>query len=341
YASSAPGSRLEAVVSAIEAAAARGVAVRFLAEKKFQSIYPQTLARLEARAGIEVRIFDGAALLGGVHHAKYFLVDRDQAFLGSQNFDWRALAHIQELGVRLRGRELARPLQAVFEADWNAAAAGPAPELTARTSSPPPGSQPIAIADPSSGDTLWVHSVISPQGHLAAGSDWDLPHLIERIDAARRTVQIQLLTYRTVGRQGDYFGNLESALRRASARGARVELLVSEWALRQGTVEGLQSLQALPRIEVRFLRIPPHSSGFIPYARVAHAKYMVVDRRAAWIGTSNWERDYFFASRNVGLILEGAGLPAALGDFFRANWESGHAQPLSPCVSYPPPRISE
>ncbi len=50
YASDAPGSRLEPVVAAIEAAVAGGVRVRFLVEASFVKVYPETLARLTALA---------------------------------------------------------------------------------------------------------------------------------------------------------------------------------------------------------------------------------------------------------------------------------------------------
>src|SRR5262245_44177744 len=82
-------SRLETVVQAVERAAARGVKVRFLAEKVFQKTYPELLARLDAKEGIEVRVYDFAAFGGGVLHAKYFLVDGREVYVGSQNFDWR------------------------------------------------------------------------------------------------------------------------------------------------------------------------------------------------------------------------------------------------------------
>ena len=357
YASNEPGSRLEPIIRAIEDAAARGVRVRFLAEKKFYATYPQTLDRLRARDGIEVRILNVASLTGGVHHAKYFLVDDDEAFIGSQNFDWRALEHIQELGVRIRDATLACPFADLFEMDWALAPAEGSPLDLRSDGEPATGSDPaqgtqrladrrkmspgIPLADPAGSDTLWVTPLFSPRDWLPCGAFWDLPRIVELMDEARRSVCVQLLTYGTVGRDGEYFEDLESALRRAAARGVKVQLLVSEWALRRGTVEGLQSLQALPRIEVRYLRIPPGPTGFIPYARVAHAKYMVVDETAAWIGTSNWERDHFYASRNAGLLLEGPGLPAALSDFFRRGWDGPYAQPISPCVDYPAPRIAE
>ena len=45
-------------------------------------------------------MIDIGTVAGGVQHAKFFIVDGEEVFLGSQNFDWRALKHIHELGVR-------------------------------------------------------------------------------------------------------------------------------------------------------------------------------------------------------------------------------------------------
>ena len=115
YASTPPGgaaSRLEPVLAALERAAGRGVRIRFLLDRKFTQTYPETVARLRAMKGTEVRTVDYGALAGGVQHAKYFLVDGREAYLGSQNFDWRSLEHIQELGVRV-----AQPTVVQFLAD--------------------------------------------------------------------------------------------------------------------------------------------------------------------------------------------------------------------------------
>lgn len=348
YASDEPGSRLGPVIAAVEAAAARGVRVRFLAEKSFRRTYPETLERLSRRPGIEVRLLDLRDATGGVLHAKYFVVDGREAYLGSQNFDWRALEHIQELGVRMREPRLAASLAAIFEGDWRWAgrdAAGEAVEGAAggvswgEGASGAAGSTPLLLA--CDGDTLRVRLVASPTGWLPDGVAWDLPQLLESIAGARERLRVQLLTYRAVGRDGEFFGELESALRAAAARGVGVQLLLADWCLRPGTIEGLQSLEPLPGIEVRLMTIPPWSGGFIPFARVVHAKYMVADGKRAWIGTSNWEKDYFHASRNAGLLIEGGGIPARLDRFFEENWNGPYAWPIDPCAAYAPPRIAE
>ncbi len=331
YASDDPKGRssLSPIVEGIERAAARGVKVRWLADAKFAKTYPELLDRL-SRAGVAVRRFDVHPTLGGVLHAKYFLADA-QAYLGSQNFDWRSLEHIQELGVRIAAPEVVRALAEVFDLDWGLAG-GSVDRPVARSSAP---AFPVPTAD---GQLTFV---ASPTGWLPDQRLWDLPALVKLIDSARASVRVQLLTYLAHPAHGPDFPDLEGALRRAGARGVRVELLVSDWSKRPGMVDGLKALATAPSIQVKFLSIPAHSSGFIPFARVAHAKYLVVDGARAWVGTSNWERDYFHASRNVGLVIDGGPLPGRLDAFFADNWRSSYAEPLDPTRTYTAPRVAE
>jgi phosphatidylserine/phosphatidylglycerophosphate/cardiolipin synthase-like enzyme len=303
--------------------------VRWLADAKFAKTYPELLERF-ARAGVEVRRFDAGASLGGVLHAKYFLAD-GQAYLGSQNFDWRSLEHIQELGVHVAVPEVVRALSDVFELDWGIAggSAGRPAQLVA------------ASVFPVVADGARVTFVASPTGWLPDERLWELPALVKLVDSAHRTVRVQLLTYRAHGGRSGDFPELEDALKRAAGRGVRVELLVSHWSEAPETLAGLKSLFAPPALEVRFLTVPSYSGGFIPFARVAHAKYLVVDGERAWVGTSNWERDYFYASRNVGLIVEGGALPARLDAYFAGTWGSPYAEPLDPARAYPAPRVGQ
>jgi phosphatidylserine/phosphatidylglycerophosphate/cardiolipin synthase-like enzyme len=334
YVSNAPGSRLEPVLQAMEAAAARGVRVRLLAEEKFYKTYPETLERLAARPGIALRRWDASKSLGGILHAKYFVVDGREAFFGSQNFDWRALEHIQELGLRVRVPEVVRSLADVFEQDWALAGGAPAPQAPAPSTPPPTFEARYA------GETVRVTPAHSPQGFVPGSATWDLPQLVRLIDGARRSVRVQLLTYKAKERGGGEFRTLEDALRRASARGVKVELLVADWSKRAGTIEGLQALHSPPGLTVKLVTIPRWSGGFVPFGRVVHAKYMVVDGEAAWVGTSNWEGDYFTKSRNVGLVVEGAAFARELERFFSGTWTSPYATEVDPKATYTPPAVA-
>ncbi len=318
YLSNAPNSRLEPVVAAVEAAADRGVAVRVLAEEKFYRTYPDTLDRLARRPGIQVRRFDVAKRMGGILHAKYFIVDGATAYLGSQNFDWRALEHIQELGVELRESASVTALRDVFETDW-LLAGGASNDTRIRS----PGSE-VPAAVLAEGGPARVTPVFSPKGFLPDERLWDLPRLVELINSARKTVRVQVLNYKASQR----FDELQGALVRAGRRGVQVELLVSEWATRGTGVAGLAALGRTPNVSVRVLTVPRWSGGEIPFARVIHAKYLAVDGERAWVGTSNWERDYFFESRNVGVIVEGAAFTERLERFFDDDWESEYVSAL-------------
>ena len=81
---------------------------------------------------------DTAKSMGGVLHAKYFIVDGREAYLGSQNFDWRSLEHIQELGCASACPRWCDRSADVFESDWALAAGGKAAWPTAAVGGPFP-----------------------------------------------------------------------------------------------------------------------------------------------------------------------------------------------------------
>jgi phosphatidylserine/phosphatidylglycerophosphate/cardiolipin synthase-like enzyme len=322
YASNQQPSRLEPVVEALEAAIARGVRVRFLAERGFVKTYPDTLDRL-ARAGAQVRHLDLKPTTGGILHAKYFIVDDREAFFGSQNFDYRSLEHIYELGARVREPAVVGGLAAIFAADWARAGGEPAPAphipVTGRAAHGP------------------ITLVASPRDLLPPGVGWDLPRIVELLDAATATITVEALTYRADA-DGALWDELEAPLVRAAARGVRVELLLADWSKRPRTITGLQKLARIRNIAVRLTTIPAWSGGFIPFARVTHAKALVVDGKRGWLGTSNWEKDYFYKSRNVGVLVDDPAIAGELARFFTTLWDSSYAVPVDPDATYTPPR---
>jgi phosphatidylserine/phosphatidylglycerophosphate/cardiolipin synthase-like enzyme len=329
-----PASLLAPVIGAVERAAARNVTIRFLADASFSDKYPEVLRRFR-RAGVDVRTIDVGKLSGGVMHAKYFVVDGVDSFVGSQNFDWRALGHIQEMGVRVHSTRIAGALLDILNTDWQLAS-GSSPDTRIHEHARANG------VPMRSGERLSL--VASPGRWLPDEGQWDLPQLRALIDHAAATVDVQVLTYKTTTRTGERFLVLDETLRAAAARGVKIRLIVSEWGAKPSSDgrSALDSLAKVPGIEVRVIVIPPFSGGAIPFARVAHAKYMVVDgaastaSRTAWVGTSNWEGDYFTRTRNVGVVAEGGALPLRLAQYFDENWKSAYTQPLA---SYAPPVV--
>lgn len=335
YVANAPDTRLELILSALEAAAARGVMVRFLVEEKLCRTYPQSVDRLAARPGITVRRWQAKRDLGGgILHAKYFVVDGREAWLGSQNFDWRSLRHIQELGVRLRSPATVSALGQIFAADW-AMAGGDAAVASAQRL-PPAATETVNFG----GHHVKLRLVASPEGALPHAGSWDLPALVGLLDSAQKRIRLQLMTLHLTDRKGRRIESLEAALRRAAKRGVRVEILLAHWMKRRSHIDEARQLQQVPGITVRLLEVPLARVGFLPFARVIHAKYLVVDGRRAWLGTSNWGWGYFHNSRNVGVIVHGAAFGAALERFFERGWVFPGAATVDPNAAYTEPRIS-
>lgn len=336
YLSHWPGHRTGPVLDAIGAAAKRGVKVRLILDARMSATYPLPADSLARVPGIEVRRIDFRRLGGGVQHAKFFLVDGERAFVGSQNLDWRALEHIHELGVRIDDARVTGVFQQVFEMDWaacdtTAAGRDTLAALRAWFDRAALPTLPIAIAQ-GPGDTVKVWPSYSPKGFIPEPALWDLDAMVRLIDGARTEVVGQALGY-GIGGRGQRDSTLDQAFRRAAARGVKVRLVISDWET--GGITDLQALAALPNVAIRLSTVPEWSGGYIPFARVQHCKYLVADAARAWVGTSNWEPDYFFSSRNLGVTLANARLAGQAQKVFETSWAAPGAKPVVPGATYP------
>lgn len=327
YLSRKSGEALDPVLDELGRAAARGVRVRLLLDAGMHRTYPQPADSLARVPGIAVRLVDYRRLTGGVQHAKYMVVDGRDAWIGSQNLDWRALSHIHELGARLALPEVARAFGDVFERDWVAAdttAAAPAEVRPVRW--------PVRFEQDGERGEAWVGA--SPVRTNPRSVLWDRDLLLERIHRAEREVCAMMLSYATSG-----YGLTDSTLHRtliaAAERGVRVRLIVSDWAIGGRGERDLRALAAVPGIEVRISSVPEWSGGYIPFARVEHCKTMVVDGTWTWIGTSNWDPSYFMNSRNLGVTLRHVPTAQRVRAIFERSWTAPSAIALGEGVTIP------
>lgn len=319
YAANERGESLEAVLHELESAAHRGVKIRILISQALLSQYEGTVNLLKSFPNTEVRITSFQRWTGGILHAKYWIVDDRIAFVGSQNFDWRAISHIHELGLKLDDTRTIDHLYRIFMSDWTRA--GDDPAFLTFLNLPESSQTPAA-------PTSTIELVASPKSLLPRGVRYSLDALIELIDSARDSIEIQLLNY-DPGTGSKKWSVIDDALRVANRRGVKVRLLVSHWNLRKrGAKDTLKSLDRLKNISVAVAEIPEHSTGYIPFARVVHSKYMVIDSRSLWLGTSNWSRGYFEESRNVELILKEAHLANQSLLVFNRLWESSYTRSI-------------
>ncbi|NWA73104.1 cardiolipin synthetase [Serratia quinivorans] len=332
YVANQQGSLLDGVLQHLKAAGERGVKIRFLMEEKGIRIStPETLEQLKAIPNLELRIIPYQRLSGGILHAKYLLVDGEQAFVGSQNFDWRALAHIHETGLRISDAGVVGQIQAIFEQDWQAQALlvadKPVPQLPYQPKAETP-----------QGNYL----VASPRAYNPAGvidSQVELPRLLA---SAKQRVRVQVMDYAPLSygpeHSRPYYAVIDNALRSAAARGVKIELMVANWNTKKPDIAWLKSLAVVPNVQIKIVTVPPASSGFIPFARVIHSKMMIIDGETAWIGTSNWTGGYLDNSRNLELVLHSPVMSQRVDKLYSQLWDSVYAEPIKLDYDYPAPK---
>jgi phosphatidylserine/phosphatidylglycerophosphate/cardiolipin synthase-like enzyme len=334
YVSVKPGETIDTVIGAVVAAARRGVQVRFIVDNRLHRTYPRPVDSLGTFPNISVRVIDYGRIAGGIQHAKFFIVDGQSVYLGSQNFDWRSLTHIHELGLRIRSTPIADAFARIFGIDWALADTAGTPSAVPDGSPAPPRVQVPVLLGPE--DTVFLTPTWSPPTHIPDRSLWDETQIVRLIDGARQDLTLQFLTYSPVTRKEGLYRVIDDALRRAAERGVAVKMIVADWEKATTAEPYLRELSAVPNIEVRFSVIPEWSGGYVAFARVEHCKYIVADGRRFWLGSSNCEKNYFYGSRNVGLIGESPALAGQLRQIFRKSWDSPYLEPIGPAGTSTP-----
>ncbi|MCM2303250.1 MAG: phospholipase D-like domain-containing protein [Elusimicrobia bacterium] len=328
YVTPSTGEPLEQSLQALERAAARGVKIRVILEQKFEKNSLDGIARLKSIPGLELRVLDWSKVNGdGIIHAKFFVVDSTQAFVGSQNFDWRALKHIHELGLRITDASIVRNVQRVFDHDW---------ALTED-----PGNINLDEQRTPGGDRSGrAYLVASPWRRNPNGVGDSESELAALIGEAKTELIIQLLDYNptTYARPKRFYFPIDNALRDAAVRGVKIKLLVSHWNTDEHSVAHLKSLALVPGVEIKVLTVPAAKRGYIPFARVIHSKYMVADGKTAWLGTSNWAGGYLDTSRNLELVVKDEALAFRAAKIHARLWGSAYAEPLDILKAYPKPK---
>jgi len=342
YMNNKPGQALEPVLQAIIKAAKRGVKVRIVIERSMRSQSEAAVNLLKNIPNIDIRYLPMHRIDGGILHAKYMIVDAENCFVGSQNFDWKSLQHVHEIGLRVRSALLAKTILRVFNMDW---ALCKHPNFAtrnrfiyAKSAFNVSAQRPAQVSY--HGNTLLIHPAFSPHNLLPTGLDWEQTQLVNLLHSAHRQVLLQVLQYSPVkswGQRG-YWGALDNAIRQAAARGVHVKFIVSNWNLNKPAIRYLKSLSLVPNVRIKFSVIPEYSKGFISYARVEHAKYAVVDNDLIWVGTGNWEWSYFHDTRNVALIVQGTEPNTQLSQIFWHDWNGPYTHYLQVDQKYHAPK---
>jgi len=332
YVADEADSRLTPVIEALRRAGERGVKIRFLLEEKGVKISTSvTLEQLKSVPNLSLRIIPFGKMAGGIVHAKYWLVDGKRGFLGSQNFDWRALEHIHETGLFIDNPPVVAQMAEIFQQDWDAQAL-----LADGKTVPEPGGGAL----PS--DVLKGNYLVASPGRWnprdVPDSEAVLPLLLA---SAKKRIRVQVMDYAPLSygenRSRPFYGVIDNALRAAAARGVHVELMVADWNTKQPEISWLKSLALVPNLQIKVVTIPQASRGFIPFARVIHSKIMTIDHRLAWVGTSNWSGGYLDNSRNLEMVMNSGEMTERLDELYQQLWQSRYAKVMDIQADYPRP----
>lgn len=340
YIANEKGEPLEGVISEIKSAAARGVVVRIMIDGKFFERYKESANDFENIPNITIKKIPFDKIGGGIMHAKYFVVDGEDIFVGSQNFDWRALKHIHEMGVRIKHKEFANMFLRVFETDWalcdNQDEETMASLLKESTDKVYTSKKMLKIETADFG-TVKLYPAFSPKDIVNKGFAKEETELLRTIKGAKNRLCIQFYSYSTKGKsKKSPYDKIDKELRKAAARGVDVKIILSDWAIKKDAMDAIKELSQVKGIEIRFSTIPQYSKGYIPYARVQHCKFFIADDDMSWISTSNWERDYFYDSRNAALIIENEKVNETLEGVFNRVWNNTYVEKVDVDKEYKP-----
>ncbi|KAI1286230.1 5'-3' exonuclease PLD3 [Halotydeus destructor] len=345
----------EALLGSLVAAAQRGVTVRIAVDHSRQDdpMVTDDLQEL-VKAGAHVRGLNFTKFIGsGVLHTKFLIADNETFYVGSANMDWRSLAQVKELGVRVNNcPALATDLAKIFEVYWYVGQSQTVPDTWPRSLATMVNAEnplPVTLGERSS--AIYLSS--SPLALNTDGRTNDIDAILNVIDSAQEFIDIAVMDYfpMFIYTNFSYWPVIDDRLKMAAIeRGVTVRLLASHWEhTRKDMFNFLLSLDALRNysnrrkgkgsISVKLFEVPATpGQRLIPFARVNHNKYMVTDVHG-YIGTSNWSADYFINTAGVAFVVQdGANatkddqVPSIrdkLHQVFERDWNSEFAHDVS------------
>lgn len=328
---------LEGIITAIKNAASRGVQIRIIIDSSFYyNNNEKSIDELNGIQNLTIKMIPLGNLAGGVMHAKYFIVDNETVFLGSQNFDWRALIHIHEIGARVKNKDLAGTFQKLFETDWKLCDGNKYGLINQEADFFVNSGNPVNLNSNEFGKII-LYPAFSPPELNMNGLSSEEEELLKIISSAKDSILIQMYSYSPKARnEKNYYDRIDNELRSAASRGVKIKIIFSDWSIKDPATEFIKNLSTVENIEIKFSIIPQYSGGFIPYSRVDHSKYFLSDNNISWISTSNWEWGYFYSSRNATLIIENPKVNSELCKVFYRSWNSSLTSSVDINKNYEP-----
>ena len=329
------GEPLDEILIALKNAAKRGVNISIIVDSSFYFNNKETtIDELEGIENIFIAKIPMGRIAGGVMHAKFFIVDRENLFIGSQNMDWRALKHIHEIGIRIKNKELAQTFLEIFYRDMEYCSGVFSNSLNSDVSS---SNNPVTFDTKDFGKVILYPAFSPVKFNIEGIMDSEETELLKIIENSKDSLLIQIYSYSPKAKNDNiYYDKIDNALRSAALKGVKIKMILPDWAIRESSVKFIKDLSVTENIEIKIITIPQYSEGFIPYARVDHSKYFISDNNISWISTSNWEKSYFYNCRNATLIIDNGKITSELGKVFNDIWYGPYVKEIDINKEYKP-----
>ncbi|HJZ23964.1 MAG TPA: phospholipase D-like domain-containing protein [Candidatus Babeliales bacterium] len=346
------GESLDDIIKALEKSAQQDVPIKIVADASFYKSNPKSLDQLASHKNFFIRLIDMKKIAGGVMHAKYMIIDEHEIFLGSHNFDWIAFKQVHEVGVRIRNIDLAKTIQAIFNVDWNLSQtiqkfteqsssstkkqkASPLPKIEKKNLfNSVNRNHPVKVT--LNQEHITIYPAFSPKFLSYKNVDNEETVITYLMSQAKKNIFVQVMEFSPVTYQKKLYATLENSIKQASLDNVKIQLIFADWSIKYPGFSFVQALSLIPHIEIKISTIPP-LEPCLPFSRVEHCKYMVIDDDILWIGTGNWEYSYFYNCRNLGVCIKSKQLNKIARKLFLKDWEGPYVAYLNPLQKYHAP----
>ncbi len=268
---------------AIKNAAARGVKIRMLIDNEICQ-YQETrvlMDEFDANENIEVRQFSEPM------HSKVIIVDNEMAWVGSANQSATAMDGNREVGLFIRGGELARALEAIFEAGWTGEENQPGFE--------------------NGWNVDWIYPVATPVKVPSWVSKTEQT-VVGLLNSAQSTIEAPIYSY------SGQPNSLNSAIESAAERGVDFKMMVDNYWY-------FDVVGDLAEKYPNFLAKTVNLGGYQTF----HCKAVIVDGKKVYIGSANWSNASMTWRREIGIVFDDVTLASTLEEIFRTDWDSKYA----------------
>ncbi len=137
----------------------------------------------------------------------------------------------------------------------------------------------------------------------------------EMFDSAKK--EIVLAQFYVVGKPGSTFDKVLASLTAAGQRGVKIRFLLDQKGVGLSEASTIAQLKAIPNLELRIIDYSKLTGNGI-----VHAKYLVVDGQAAYVGSQNFDWRSFSHIHETGLKITEPAMVSQVQAIFDQDWQA-------------------